>query len=138
MRFIEAVQPTIPACTHPALEVPTGSARGSVTSHNWLLFGWSRNGFRFDGDPAGEHGLVYRTVAFNNNMGFRVKGNYHWFLHNTALGHGARKTDVSFAKNKWYTTPLGTSRRAWKALALERQGATQSLPTFVHTLLRTG
>merc|ERR1719456_1245261 len=83
------------------LQIPTGAASGSVAAHNWLLFGWSRNGLRYDGDPAGEHGLSYRTVAFNTNMGFRIKGNYHWFLHNTAFGHGPSKTDTSFAKNKW-------------------------------------
>merc|ERR1719421_328114 len=83
------------------IQIPTGSASGSVVSHNWLLFGWSRNGLRYDGDPAGEHGLTYRVVSFNNNQEFRIKGNYHWFLHNTAFGHGPRKTDVSFAKNKW-------------------------------------
>jgi len=83
------------------LQIPTGSAEGSVVAHNWLLFGWSRNGMRYDGDPAGEHGLSYRTVSFNNNMNFRIKGNFHWFLHNTGFGHGPSKTDASFAKNKW-------------------------------------
>jgi len=83
------------------LQIPTGSASGSVSAHNWLLFGWSRNGQRYDGDPAGEHGLTYRTVSFNNNMEFRVKGNYHWILQNTAFGHGPKKTDMSFARNKW-------------------------------------
>jgi hypothetical protein len=61
------------------------SPTGSNNSFNWFIQN-DRYSFRFDGDPGGEYGDVYRNVSISpEKTAFRIKGDYHEVYNNTAV-----------------------------------------------------
>jgi hypothetical protein len=62
---------------------------------------FSRNGIRFDGDPAGIKCQVSRCVSFRNTRGFRLKGDQHQIYNITGFDNDP-KTDINIAHMKFY------------------------------------
>ena len=58
----------------------SGAANKSTTRYCWL-FNTNRNGLRFDGNCAGQFGLVHHVVSIGNKRGFRIKGDKHNIYH---------------------------------------------------------
>ena len=58
----------------------SGAANKSTTRYCWL-FNTNRNGLRFDGNCAGQFGLVHHVVSIGNKRGFRIKGDKHNVYH---------------------------------------------------------
>ncbi len=64
------------------------SVTDSENCYNWFIYN-DRYCFRFDGDPAGQYGNVYRNVAINpKKTTFRLKGDFHEIFNNTAVDIG--------------------------------------------------
>jgi hypothetical protein len=84
-----------------AHQVPTGAQSTTVLSHNWVHDLYSRNGIRFDGDPAGIQCHVIRCVSFRNTRGFRLKGDQHQIYNITAFDNSP-KSDINIAHMKFY------------------------------------
>ncbi len=64
------------------------SPNGSNNSFNWFIQN-DRYSFRFDGDPAGQYGDVYRNVSMcPEKTAFRIKGDFHEVYNNTAVETG--------------------------------------------------
>lgn len=59
---------------------------GSINRYNWFINN-DRTGFRFDGDPAGNEGSVYKNVGIGElQRTFRLKGDKHKIYNNTSSG----------------------------------------------------
>jgi len=82
-------------------QIPSGSQEGSVLHHNWIHDCVKRNGVRFDGDPAGIRGTIYRTVSLRNGKGFRLKGDQHKIMNIIGVNN-ASSADVNIAFDKFY------------------------------------
>ncbi len=82
-----------------SIQYPPGGNINSINRHNWFI-NVNRTGHRFDGDPGGEWGIVYRCVsALGGHRGFRFKGDNHEVYHNVAMDN-RRGNDMSIAPNK--------------------------------------
>ncbi|MCK4921906.1 MAG: hypothetical protein KAS71_12725, partial [Bacteroidales bacterium] len=83
-----------------SIQIPPGSGpNDAIIRYNWFI-NMRRMGARFDGDPAGEYGNVYRSVsAHGSHKGFRMKGDNHEFYHLTAFD-AFGGDDINVAKDK--------------------------------------
>ncbi|WP_413314213.1 SUMF1/EgtB/PvdO family nonheme iron enzyme [Prochlorococcus sp. MIT 0703] len=77
---------------------------GLVIRNNWLHGLPSRNGIRFDGDPAGIGGTLQDNVVFNTRRGLRVKGDQHIIIGNTVFDTDRYDINISFDKFYGYET----------------------------------
>ncbi|MBL7214225.1 MAG: hypothetical protein ISS71_00960 [Phycisphaerae bacterium] len=82
-------------------QIPSGGQEGSVLHHNWIHDCRSRNGIRFDGDPAGIRATVYRTVSLRNGKGYRLKGDQHNIMNIIGL-ENSPSADINIAFDKFY------------------------------------
>ena len=82
-----------------SIQYPPGGNVNSINRYNWFI-NVNRTGHRFDGDPGGEWGIVYRCVsALGGHRGFRFKGDNHEVYHNIAMDN-RRGDDINISKNK--------------------------------------
>lgn len=83
-----------------SIQIPPGSGpNDAIIRYNWFI-NMRRMGARFDGDPAGEYGNIYRSVsAHGSHKGFRLKGDNHEFYHLTAFD-AFGGDDLNVAKEK--------------------------------------
>ena len=82
-----------------SIQYPPGGNINSINRYNWFIT-VNRTGHRFDGDPGGEWGVVYRCVsALGGHRGYRFKGDNHEVYHNIAMDNG-RGNDMSISPNK--------------------------------------
>lgn len=79
-------------------QIPAGTQSTTVSHHNWNLRAFNRNGVRFDGDPAGYYGTIYKTVSSLANKGFRLKGDYHEIYNLTGIFN--QDNDINIAQDK--------------------------------------
>lgn len=81
-----------------SIQIPPGNGPADAfVRYNWFINN-RRTGQRFDGDPAGVHGHVYRNVAAHGGRrGFRLKGDYHEIYNNLAID---AEEDLNISKNK--------------------------------------
>ncbi|WP_413359577.1 SUMF1/EgtB/PvdO family nonheme iron enzyme [Prochlorococcus sp. MIT 1201] len=77
---------------------------GLVIRNNWLHGLPSKNGIRFDGDPAGIGGTLQDNVVFNARRGLRVKGDQHMIIGNTVFDTDRYDINISFDKFYGYET----------------------------------
>lgn len=84
-----------------AHQIPTGAQPTTTVRYNWAHDLFSRNGIRFDGDPAGMNCTLYRCVSFRNTRGFRLKGDQHKIYHITGFDNNP-KNDINIAHHKFY------------------------------------
>ncbi|MEE9384655.1 MAG: hypothetical protein V3V08_14720 [Nannocystaceae bacterium] len=89
------------SCGH---QMPSGTQGTVQCHHNWVYNAYHRNGFRFDGDPAGTGGTIHHNVSMHNHRGFRLKGDEHTIVALTALMNGP-KDDINVASQKFYADP---------------------------------
>ncbi|MCK5173132.1 MAG: hypothetical protein KAR47_07050, partial [Planctomycetes bacterium] len=91
------------ACIHRM--VP--EAPDSISRYNWM-HDTPKYTIRFDGDPAGERGLVHHNVGWNANC-MRLKGNWHQIYNNMGFDHrNASWGDINVAIDK-HPTPNADS-----------------------------
>ena len=83
----------------------TGLAVKSTTRYSWML-NTNRNGLRFDGECAGQYGLVHHVVSLGTKRGFRLKGDKHNIYH--VMAYDNYDTDINLAAHK-YCGDYGTS-----------------------------
>ena len=76
----------------------SGAANKSTTRYCWL-FNTNRNGLRFDGDCAGQFGLVHHVISVGNKRGFRIKGDKHNIYHIAAYDN--YDSDVNVRSDKY-------------------------------------
>jgi len=76
----------------------SGAANKSTTRYCWL-FNTNRNGLRFDGDCAGQFGLVHHVISVGNKRGFRIKGDKHNIYHIAAYDN--YDSDVNVRSEKY-------------------------------------
>jgi len=89
-----------------SIQYPPGGNTNSINRFNWFI-NVNRTGHRFDGDPGGEWGIVYRCVsALGGHRGFRFKGDNHEVYHNIAMDNH-RGDDINISKNKGPTRHEG-------------------------------
>jgi hypothetical protein len=80
-----------------SVQYSPSSANESQNHHNWFIDN-DRTSFRFDGDPAGQYGNVYRNVSMTSHHGaFRIKGDFHEVYNNTAV-EAVGKLNVALEK----------------------------------------
>lgn len=81
-----------------SVQYPPGGCTDSINRFNWFI-NLDCTGFRFDGNPAGSWGNVYRNVAaLGSTRGYRLKGDWHEIYNN--IGMDAIKDDINIAKDK--------------------------------------
>lgn len=81
-----------------SVQYPPGGCADSINRYNWFM-NQDATGFRFDGNPAGDWGNVYRNVAaLGGTRGFRLKGDWHEIYNN--VGMDSIKDDINIAKDK--------------------------------------
>ncbi|MEC9448438.1 MAG: LamG-like jellyroll fold domain-containing protein [Candidatus Neomarinimicrobiota bacterium] len=83
----------------------TGLAVRSTTRYSWML-NTNRNGLRFDGECAGQYGLVHHVVSLGTKRGYRLKGDKHNIYH--VMAYDNWDTDINLAAHK-YCGDYGTS-----------------------------
>ena len=76
----------------------SGAANRSTTRYSWMLNS-NRNGMRFDGDCAGQYGLVHHVVSAGNKRGFRLKGDKHNVYH--VMAYDNWDVDINLAAHKY-------------------------------------
>jgi len=82
-----------------SIQYPPTGCINSINRYNWFI-NVNRTGHRFDGDPGGEWGIVYRCVsAMGGHRGYRFKGDNHEVYHNLSMDN-RRGHDMSVSTNK--------------------------------------
>lgn len=80
-----------------SIQYPPSGSVNSINRFNWFI-NVTRTGFRFDGDPGGEWGIIYRNVAaFGSHRGFRIKGDCQEVYNNLAMDSA---DDLNISHNK--------------------------------------
>ena len=83
-----------------SIQFPPGNGPvDCVIRYNWFINN-RRMGMRWDGDPAGSHGNIYRCVAaLGGHKGFRLKGDQHEIYHLVGMD-ATGGDDINISKNK--------------------------------------
>ncbi len=73
-------------------------APNSITRYNWF-HDHNKYSIRFDGDPAGEQGLVHHNAVWNSDA-MRLKGDLHQVYNNFGFGGLSNKGIINIATDK--------------------------------------